>query len=139
MYKIVSIMAICFFVFIVWIIYLANTGGSSIFFDFVRSIPNGDKLGHIGLFGLLTLLSIIGFRFKSVSVARFRVYYGVGIVLSFVILEELSQVFIPSRTFDLVDMLANIVGIALASIACFAIHRFLPNSTRKQAKSYGIE
>lgn len=125
MHKLVAGIAILFFLFIVWIIYLANTGGSSIFFDFVGSIPFGDKLGHAGLFGLLTLFAIVGSNFNFVIFKKARIYYGVIIVVLFVVIEELSQVFIPSRTFDLFDLAADLVGIILATVIVFIANRHL--------------
>ncbi len=119
MYKVISVLAVCFFLFIVWIIYLANTGGQSVFFDLVRSVSYGDKLGHAGLFGFLTVLATIGLKFQFMKWGSIRVYYGVALVLSFVMLEECSQAFIPTRTFDLVDMFANLFGILFGAMGCF--------------------
>lgn len=129
MNKLVSILAIGFFAFIVWIIYLANTGAESIFFDFVRSIPYGDKIGHVGLIGTLTLLAVVALKFKSIKVRSVAIYYGVALVFAFVLIEELSQLFIPSRTFDLVDMTANIVGIGAAALLCYWLHKFMAKRT----------
>ncbi|WP_194868226.1 VanZ family protein [Pseudoalteromonas sp. PPB1] len=118
MHKLVSFVAMSFFVFIVWVIYLANTGQDSIFFDLVRSIPNGDKLGHVSLCGILTALFIVCCKFRSFAFGNAHVYYGVAIVLTLVCLEELSQAFISTRTFDLFDMVANIVGISSGAFIC---------------------
>lgn len=115
MYKIASILAAAFFGFILWVIFLANTGDSSVFFDFVRAIPYGDKLGHMGLFGTLTLLTIVALNFRSFSLSKLKIYYGSLVVSIFVLTEELSQLFIPSRTFDLIDLSADFVGIILAT------------------------
>jgi len=115
MYKVVSLLAIAFFTFILWIIYLANTGGNSVFFGFVGAIPYGDKFGHLGLFGFLTLLSIIGLRFRTLALGKYKIYYGCLLVALFATAEELSQAFISSRTFDLVDLAADFVGISLAT------------------------
>ncbi|MFN3581325.1 MAG: VanZ family protein [Pseudomonas sp.] len=128
MYKLVSATAICLFIFMVWIIYLANTGSSSVFFDFVRSIPYGDKLGHLGLFGFLTLLAVIGSRFRTFALGTFRLYYGAAVVALFAIGEELSQAFIPSRTFDLLDLAANSVGIVLAVCVTYLMSKCFTNS-----------
>jgi polysaccharide biosynthesis protein VpsQ len=114
MYRVTSTLAFCFFLFILWIIYLANTGSSSIFFNFVRSIPYGDKWGHVGLFGFLTLLAIVGSKFRSFSCGRLNIYYGAAVVFLFALVEELSQAFIPSRTFDFVDLVANSIGILVS-------------------------
>ncbi|WP_226410779.1 hypothetical protein [Shewanella glacialimarina] len=45
-YFLATITMAIFLGFIIWVIYLANTGGSSIFFDIVKHIPYGDKVGH---------------------------------------------------------------------------------------------
>lgn len=114
MYKIISAIAISFFIFVLWILYLANTKGNSVFFDFVGAIPYGDKVGHVGLFGFLTFVVILGTRFKSFYWNKFRIYYGAFGVISFVIIEEFTQLFIASRTFDFIDLAADSIGIFCA-------------------------
>lgn len=126
MYRVITAVAVSFFVFILWIIYLANTGSSSIFFGFVRSIPYGDKIGHAGLFGVLTLLVVIGSKFRTFSCGRLNIYYGAMLVILFVIGEELSQAFIPSRTFDLIDLTADSTGIMLAISLAYLASKHLP-------------
>jgi len=127
LYKLILTVAFVFFIFILWVIYLANIGGSSIFLDFIRSIPYGDKLGHMCLFGSLTLVTIIGLRFRAFSYGSIKLYYGAALVGLFVVGEELSQAFIPSRTFDFVDLAADSVGIAIATgIAC-VVNKHLTN------------
>lgn len=123
MYKLAAIASLAFFLFIIWIIYLANTGGESVFFDFVASIPHGDKLGHFCIFGFLTFVVTIGTKFKSFSIFGVRIYYGAAIVLVFALLEELSQIFFSTRSFDLIDMSADLLGILIATCLCFVIDR----------------
>lgn len=123
MYKIFSIIAFAFFIFILWIIYLANTGGDTIFFDLVKATPYGDKVGHVGLFGLLTLITIIGSKFRGFQYGKITIYYGVMAVVSFVIIEEISQAFIPSRTFDFIDLAADSIGIICAIILANVISK----------------
>ncbi len=77
-------------------------------------MPNGDKYGHMGLFGFLTFAAIIGLKFKSFPLGKLNVYWGAGLVIIFVVAEELSQSFIPSRTFDLTDLAADAIGISSA-------------------------
>ena len=103
--------AVAFFCFILWVIYLANTGQNSVFFQFVASIPYGDKLGHFCLFGLLTLATNLAFRFKSFKLFSIELFLGTILVFSFVVIEEFSQYFIPNRSFDLMDLSADFVGI----------------------------
>ncbi len=110
------LLLISFFAFLLWVLFLANTGADSIWFDFVRSFPYGDKVGHIGLFGVLTMLSIVGTGFYSILMGRYHLYIGALFVIIFVVIEELSQLFIALRAFDVFDLTADFVGISLASL-----------------------
>jgi len=104
-----------FFLFILWIIVLADNGSHSILFKLVKTIPHGDKLGHIGLYGILTWLLNSALAFRTVQVKNYSLQWGAIVVLSFALLEELSQSFFPNRTLDSVDALADIIGISLFS------------------------
>ena len=106
--------ALAFLLFIVWVIYMANAGHSSVFFDFVAAIHYGDKLGHVGLFGTLTFLTVLASQFAGWTLNNTRLYFAAIAVTLFVIGEEISQAFIPSRTFDVADLSADAVGILLA-------------------------
>jgi len=124
MHKLISIISVAFIMFITWIIYLANTAQNSIFFELVASIPYGDKLGHFCLFGLLTLGVNFAFKLKSYKLISFNIYVGSTVVLFFVLLEELSQYFIPSRTLDITDLLADVVGIITFSLVTKLISNY---------------
>lgn len=114
-----------FFGFILWIIYLANTGGNSIFFDLIRHIPYGDKVGHMLLFGLLTYVANLALQSRHFSLGRIPLYYGAVLVSIFVLSEEISQGFIPSRTLDIVDLIADAVGITLFSYLSCLTQRYI--------------
>ena len=109
MAKIISLrrITICFSLFILWIIYAADTGLDNVFFVLVDAIPYGDKLGHFFLFGILTLLLNLALRFKHLN----QLPLGSLLVFAFVILEELSQYFFPNRTLDIADIIADVLGI----------------------------
>ncbi|MBB1353021.1 VanZ family protein [Pseudoalteromonas sp. SR45-5] len=124
MHKLISTISVVFLGFIVWIIYLANTAQHSIFFEFVASIPYGDKLGHFCLFGLLTLGANFAFKLKSFTLLSLKIYLGSSVVFVFVLVEELSQYFIPSRTLDATDLLADIVGIITFSLVTKFISKY---------------
>jgi hypothetical protein len=124
MHKLISLLSVIFLGFITWIIYLANTAQNSIFFEFVASIPYGDKLGHFCLFGFLTLGANFAFKLKSYKLLSFNVYIGSIAVLLLVLIEELSQYFIPSRTLDATDLLADIVGIITFSLITKFISKY---------------
>lgn len=111
-----------FFLFILWVIFLANTGQTSIFFELVRAIPYGDKVGHFFLFGLLTLLANLAVNFRMLSIGKLKVFWGTAAVFAFVTFEELSQYFVPSRTLDIYDYSADMVAIVVFTwlSACLA-------------------
>jgi len=98
------------------VIYLANTGSQSIFFDLIKSIPYGDKIGHILLYGVLSFALSLVFNFRSFFIKNIKFYYGIVIVATFAFIEEITQAFYPKRTLDIYDILADIIGFVLASI-----------------------
>jgi VanZ family protein len=126
--KILSFVSILFFIFILWIIYLANTGQSSIFFTFVASVPYGDKIGHFFIFGLLTLGANILFKLKTFRLYKLNIYFGSVFVLLFALCEELSQYFLASRTLDLFDFLADLLGVFIFSLLTHSLRKCMDKS-----------
>ena len=124
MKKFIPVFSIVFFGFILWVIYLANTGRDSIFFELVRSIPYGDKLGHFCLFGILTLGVNFALKLKTLIFRSYKLYFGSILVLCFAATEELSQYFIPNRTLDSIDFIADISGIAFFSLLTKLINNY---------------
>lgn len=124
MHKLLITLATSFFLFIVWIIYLANTGQSIGLFKWVIMIPYGDKIGHLGLFGLLTLLVNLSSKCRGFSVRRFNIYWGSFCVLTFVTLEELSQHLLPTRTLDIYDYAADLIGISCATFLSWLLNKY---------------
>ncbi len=106
-----SLLSLCFLGFIIWIIYMANTGQNNIFFQFIKKIPYGDKLGHFSLFGFLTLAFNFGLNFKHIKSTK--ILLGTLLVFCFCYIEEGSQYWISTRTFDGLDLLADTLGILL--------------------------
>lgn len=121
----IPLCTITFFGFILWVIYLANTGQSSVFFTFVAGIPYGDKLGHFCLFGLLTLATNLALKFKSFTLYSLEVFLGSALVLSFVVIEEASQYFIPNRNFELIDLSADFIGILFFSLVSSYLRKLM--------------
>jgi len=126
-----------FFIFISYIIFLADTADYNFAFHMVGQIPYGDKICHALLYGMMALLLNYGLDFRRVRLLTHlpvwikiqdstsfifkgalanAPYLGSIIVLTFASLEECSQYFIPSRTFDLWDLGADFIGVVLFSI-----------------------
>ncbi len=111
-FRIIFVFFACF---IVWAIYMANTGQPNIFIDYVRNRPYGDKVGHFFLMGILALLANLALGYRCFSFKGLSLWLGSLLVLTFVVVEEFTQMYIPLRTFDLGDLAADFVGIALFS------------------------
>jgi len=105
-----------FFGWICWIVYLADTAQGCVFFDLVRRMPNGDKLGHFGLFGTLALLLNHSLNYRRIRLGRWSIQWGALMVMGFAIAEESTQWFLPARTFDLCDILADACGVTVLSL-----------------------
>ena len=123
MQKYLTFLAICFFIFILWAIYVANSGQSNGLFKLVSTLPYGDKIGHFCLFGMLTLFANLAAKCRTLKIKGFSIYRGSLAVWVFVTVEELSQHFIPTRTLDIYDYLADLVGIIIFSVFSFLLNR----------------
>jgi hypothetical protein len=95
------------------IICIANQGEGSRWWAFIHQIPYGDKLGHLGLMGTLSLLSNLALTPRYLHLLRIPITRVTAILLLLISLEEVSQAFIPTRNFDLLDLLADIAGLAV--------------------------
>ena len=93
------------------IIYFAGHQQYHELFSIIRSVPGGDKCGHFLLMGLLSFLLNTSLRCRAVEVRARRVLLGSVIASMAVTLEEISQIFLQYRSFDLVDLLFDYLGI----------------------------
>ncbi|WP_417915607.1 VanZ family protein [Candidatus Electronema sp. JM] len=100
---------------VLWIVYLVDTGAHTksmfrVVFTISDQLTGGDKLGHFLLFGPFTLSINAALNFRRLGTGF---YLGSLLVFCFTLAEELGQCFIPSRSFELLDILANSAGILL--------------------------
>jgi VanZ family protein len=106
--------AVVFFVFVVVVILLADNGSLPHSIRALYDFPNGDKVGHFILFGLLTFFLTRAFFSSFPSRPRSWVALSIGLILAlFIAAEEWSQQFFSARTFDLLDLLASYAGIVI--------------------------
>jgi len=99
--------------FLVGLVILADSGHGSVLFRLAGTIPFGDKVGHLLLFGTLSFLVNLLARGAELKVFAWKILKGNAMILPVVTLEECSQVFFRSRTFDLVDLASDFIGICL--------------------------
>ncbi len=109
--------------FTIWLIHEANIGRDNALFKLVRATPYGDKIGHILLAGILTLIANYFLKNRVWRVARVPLPVGSLIVVAILALEEASQYYLPTRSLDIIDALANLAGIALFSIPALVFRR----------------
>lgn len=103
----------CWLLLIAVIVACADLGRLRAFFDWYETLhPLADKAGHIGLIGMLTLLfdhALAGRKIKRVCIPL-----APAIVFLVMTVEEVSQRWMPLRSFDLTDLAANYAGILVA-------------------------
>lgn len=95
------------------IIYLASSGStiSFVIYDKVKIIPFYDKILHFILLGTMTYLVNTSFHSKRIKIGRYAVLLGsliIGLAITF---EEFSQLFLPHRNFEIMDLICNYAGI----------------------------
>ncbi len=113
---IIRIVAIGFTAFLAWIIHEANTGGHNFIIETVDTIPNGDKLGHFFMMGFFAYLVNLLLECKTFKVGSWNILTGSVVVWIFVVLEEITHMFIRTRTFSYLDLLSDLLGIIAFSL-----------------------
>ena len=117
-------LAALFLAFIIGLIVLADL---DLLPDFVRKLydfPNGDKLGHFIIYGLLNFFITRAFLSSLPSRTRGWVTLSIGMILSFIItLEEFSQKYFASRTFSYLDLFASLLGVLVGGWAAYKTKR----------------
>ena len=96
------------------VIVCADRGAWRGFFGWINRLPLGDKAGHIFLIGIMAHLLNRALTGRALSLGSLRWQLGgliIGVVMT---IEEISQIWIPSRTFDWGDLAANYAGILIA-------------------------
>jgi VanZ family protein len=109
-------LAILFTLFIILIIVAADAGVLSRYLGFLHDFPLGDKVGHFTLYGILALLINLTLFRAFPDQSRKLLAARCGLILILLIgLEEFSQQYFASRSFDLVDLSFSYMG-----VVCFS-------------------
>lgn len=125
-----KIPALLFFLFICWIIFLADTDQENWIMKIGHSIRYGDKIGHFVLYGLLSFFINVGMSFRRIRIQKYYIFVGSAAVLLFAFIEEFTQLFLIHRNFDFIDMLFDVLGIASFSILSSITTQRRKNKTR---------
>ncbi|GAB4447968.1 MAG: hypothetical protein OHK0041_08050 [Anaerolineales bacterium] len=109
-------LAVGFAVFVAGVIVLADLGMLGIL-KFLNGIPCADKAGHFLLYGILTLfIDLALFRARPSLNPNLVAFQSALILILFIGLEEFSQQYFPSRSFDLLDLLFSYLGVVFFSL-----------------------
>ncbi|MFN0053245.1 MAG: VanZ family protein [Planctomycetales bacterium] len=92
------------------IVCAADSGWWREVFDTVRSIPAGDKACHFLLMGMLVYLANRALQGRRFAWKRGVLFVGTVVVSVAVLAEEVSQIWIPGRSFSLLDLAADVLG-----------------------------
>lgn len=93
------------------IVVMADDGHYRFFFDWFQRTPGADKVGHFMLMGGLAFVVNAALGCKLFPWRGRTWLLGSVIVGVIVTVEEFSQIWIPSRTFDLLDLTSDFLGI----------------------------
>jgi VanZ family protein len=85
-----------------------------------------DKLIHFGIYGLLCLLILGGFRFSGKMLTLKVVIFAVAISAIWGAILETCQAYLPYRTYELDDMVANTIGACLAPPLYWLVRKMNP-------------
>lgn len=107
-----TLAAVTFGLLFISIIVIADRGEGAKWWPFIERMPMGDKLGHVGLVGTLSLLCNLAFQPRNPAWLPRTVTMVTLALLVLLTLEEIAQAFIPSRTCDPLDWLADLAGLA---------------------------
>lgn len=89
--------------------------------------PQADKVAHLILFGGLAGIISVGLHRAGRTHAPWIHRFGpVLFATAYGLTDEIHQLFIPLRTFSLLDLLANFTGAALAHAAVSTFFRRFP-------------
>jgi polysaccharide biosynthesis protein VpsQ len=116
--------SVLFSIFIIAVIVLADNGSLPHFIKVIYDFPNGDKVGHFILYGLLDFFITRAFLSSRPSKPIGWVTLSVGLTLVLLIgLEEFSQKFFTNRTFDLIDLSASYLGLLVGGWVAYKIRK----------------
>jgi VanZ family protein len=82
-------------------------------------LDQGDKVGHFAAYGLLMFVFCQIYELRSTRLAYALAFTAMGIALEFL------QGMTDYRTFEVLDMIGNTVGVALGWIAGAAFARYV--------------
>jgi len=113
------------------IVVLADLGLAPWVFAASKLVSWGDKPSHLLLMGILSFFLNMAWCGRTVVLFRCRVLLGSAVVCGLVLVEELSQAWVPSRHADPVDAVCDLIGVYLFGL--LALYNLRHRRTRRAA------
>lgn len=112
--------SVLFLIFVIAIVVLADANELPVFIKQLYDFPYGDKAGHFILFGLLSFFISLSAIHALPKHDPKLVCFVIALILTLLMgAEEFSQRYFSNRTFDLLDLLASLIGICVGGIFAF--------------------
>jgi len=113
--RIWRLVALVFFLFLLCVVYWADTQRIPRIFRALCDYPGGDKGGHFSLYGIFAFLGAKAWR-RPFRLGRLTLPLGLLPSAIMATLEETSQLFFSHRSPDFLDLGAGFLGIGLAAL-----------------------
>lgn len=101
---------------VTFIIYAADMRLHPRFFHWVATVPHLDKALHFALMGLLAWAANLALNHHRFRLGPLHLLTGSVVIAVIVAAEEISQAWFPARSCDWRDLVADLLGITLASL-----------------------
>ncbi|MCF8297143.1 MAG: VanZ family protein [Saprospiraceae bacterium] len=95
-----------------------------------------DKVGHFVLIGFLAFILNLLFLRRNAKYFNPKLLIGSYLTFAFSTIEEFSQIFIESRSFNVYDLMANYLGIAFFSLLFFLVFKKFASKKENQNSIY---
>ena len=91
-----------------------------------------DKAGHVFFTGLLAVLANEALRYRFFKFGEIKILVGTLIVVFLITIEEFLQQFLPTRSFEMLDLIADYSGIVVAE--CLMRYKKFKHQSFKEYK-----
>lgn len=118
----VKLVAFLGFSFLLYLMWAADTGHLPSFATSIYHFPNGDKVGHFGLYGMVAFFLALAFP-RVCHVKRLRIPLVIVAFMLFSVAEEWSQALFYRRNADPIDALCSCAGILIGTWGAYRVRK----------------
>ena len=120
----VKTILILFLIFIIIpTIVLADLGRLPGFLAVIYAFPDGDKLGHFGLYGILAFLLVSVIHINEKQKPWRNAFLSCSVLIVFIGIEEVSQILLDNRSADPLDFICSVVGVIVFGCVAWLVKR----------------